>query len=375
MISFDDAPPNYWFALIIVFGLSLGLSIGLTLIARRLAPGLGLMDKPGPRKKQPKPVARFGALPLWGAFTMTAIIAHFLIPGTDPNEAIRLTGLILGGTLIFAFGLLDDRFDLPSLPQYIVQLLAAGISIAFMIFIQRFTNPLNGELTELPYIVTVIVSLFWLGLMMNTLNWLDGVDGLAAGVALIASILLFIHTLRVSDQFLQHPLAQWSVSLLPLALIGAILGFLIFNWHPASIFMGSGAVYLGYTLGSLSIIGGAKMATILLVMGLPLLDVAWQIARRILDGKNPGIGDRGHIHFRLIDANISPRLIASGYYLVCAIFGVIALVIPTSQFKLIAILIMVALVVVGFALVARYSGPFHDDKNDQTEPRIDPHSH
>jgi len=332
--------------------LSLALSLSLTMLARRIAPLLGLTSKPGGRRQHPIEVAQLGALPLWGTFTLTALVAQRLVNNfqmsLDPNEIIRLSGLLLGGTFLFIVGLIDDRFDLPGLPQYIAQLIAAAIGVSFLIFIEKFNNPLTGITTDdFPYIVTVTISLFWLGLMMNTLNWLDGVDGLAGGVALIASILLFIHTLREQ---------QLSVSFLPLALIGTLIGFLRFNWHPASIFMGSGAVFLGYTVGALSIIGGAKMATILLVMGLPLLDVAWQIGRRIVTGQNPLIGDRGHTHFRLIDANVDPRLICLGYYLFCAAFGVLALILPSESqriFKLVAIMIMMVLVLIGFMLVAR----------------------
>jgi UDP-GlcNAc:undecaprenyl-phosphate GlcNAc-1-phosphate transferase len=182
--------------------------------------------------------------------------------------------------------------------------------------------------------------------MMNTVNFLDGSDGLAGGVILIAAVLLFIHTTK--DQ-------QLSVSLLPMALIGTLIGFLIFNWHPAKIFMGSGAVYLGYIIGALAIIGGAKMATILLVMGLPLLDVAWQVARRIAEGRNPLKGDRGHLHFRLIDANVHPALLALGYHLFCAAFGLLALLTTSRQFKFLALLVMIALVVAGFAFVERWA--------------------
>src|SRR5258707_6836158 len=234
------------------------------------------------------------------------------------------------------------------MPQYIAQLITAAIGVVFLIFIERFNNPLTGATTpDWPYFITITISLFWLGLMMNTLNFLDGVDGLAGGVTFIASLLLFIHTVREG---------QLSVSLLPLALMGTTLGYLRFNWFPATIFMGSGAVFLGYTLGALSIISGAKMATIMLVMGLPLLDVAWQAARRLLTGKNPLIGDRGHTHFRLIDRNVDPRLICLGYYLFCAAFGVLALILPSESqriFKLVAIMIMMVLVVIGFMLVAR----------------------
>jgi UDP-GlcNAc:undecaprenyl-phosphate/decaprenyl-phosphate GlcNAc-1-phosphate transferase len=348
-------PAEYLPSLLVTFVLSLALSVGLTLLARALGPRLGLVDEPRGRHQHPHKVVKFGALPLWSAFTITALVAQQLpVLRTDAYEIIRFAGLLLGGTFIFLVGIIDDRFDLPSLPQYIAQIIAAGIGVAFLIFIERFNNPLTGTTTDpWPFFVTVTISLFWLGLMMNTLNWLDGVDGLAAGVTFIASLLLFIHTIR-ADEFGQR---QLSVSLLPLALMGTTLGFLIFNWHPARIFMGSGAVFLGYTLGALSIIGGAKMATILLVMGLPLLDMAWQVARRIAKGQNPLFGDRGHLHFRLIDAGISPRWICIGYYVFCAAFGALALMTTSRLFKLVAIVVMVVLVVIGFALVSRLKGP------------------
>jgi UDP-GlcNAc:undecaprenyl-phosphate/decaprenyl-phosphate GlcNAc-1-phosphate transferase len=352
-------PTDYLPSLAITFVLSFVLSVGLTLLARAIGPKLGLIDEPRGRHKHFKKVVKFGALPLWGAFTITALVAQRLpVLRGDPNEIIRLAGLLLGGTLIFLFGVADDKQDLSSLKQYIAQIITAGIGVAFLIFIERFNNPLTGTTTDpWPFFVTVTLSLFWLGLMMNTLNWLDGVDGLAAGVTFIASLLLFIHTIRPNEYDGQ---SQLSVSLLPLALMGTSLGFLIFNWYPARIFMGSGAVFLGYTLGALAIIGGAKMATILLVMGLPLMDMAWQVARRLAKGQNPLFGDRGHLHFRLIDAGISPRLICIGYYLFCAAFGALALVIPSrnsSVFKLVAIVVMVVLVLIGFALVARLKGP------------------
>ena len=129
--------------------------------------------------------------------------------------------------------------------------------------------------------MTVALSFFWLVGMMNTMNWLDGADGLAGGVTFIAGATLFINS-----AFRVEP-AQTSVSLLHLALMGAALGFVIYNFFPARIIMGGGATFLGYTLGALAIIGGAKMATILLVMGLPLLDSVWQVVNRRAAGTQP----------------------------------------------------------------------------------------
>ncbi|MCC7448927.1 MAG: undecaprenyl/decaprenyl-phosphate alpha-N-acetylglucosaminyl 1-phosphate transferase [Anaerolineae bacterium] len=333
----------------LTFALSFALSVALTLLARVAGTRLGLIDQPRDRHRHPAPIVKFGALPLWGAFTLTALLTPQLpVERGDPNEMIRLAGLLFGGTFIFLFGIFDDKYTLSSLQQYVAQIITASIGVLFLIFIERFNNPITGDTTPAwPYWFTVALSLFWLGLMMNTVNFLDGVDGLAAGVAFIAAVLLFIHTMREG---------QLSVSLLPLALMGTTLGFLIFNWYPAKIFMGSGAVFLGYVVGALSIIGGAKMATILLVMGLPLLDVAWQAARRIREGKNPMFGDRGHLHFRLIDAGVSPRKIVFGYYVFCTAFGLLALLTTSRSFKLVGIVMMIALVIVGFALVARLHG-------------------
>jgi UDP-GlcNAc:undecaprenyl-phosphate GlcNAc-1-phosphate transferase len=148
--------------------------------------------------------------------------------------------------------------------------------------------------------------------------------------------------------------AQTSVSLLPLALVGACLGFLMYNFNPARVFMGSsGAYFLGYALGTLSIIGGAKMATILLVMGLPLLDVMWQVVNRMSQGRSPFHGDRGHLHFRLVDLGYNQRLIVLSYYLFCAFFGVLTLVITSRLYKAVALGLMALFVAIGFYLLKR----------------------
>jgi UDP-GlcNAc:undecaprenyl-phosphate GlcNAc-1-phosphate transferase len=150
------------------------------------------------------------------------------------------------------------------------------------------------------------------------------------------------------------------VSLLALALCGTTLGFLLFNFYPAKVFMGSGAMFLGYAIGALGIIGGAKMATVLLVLGLPLLDATWQIMRRLSAGKNPVLGDRGHLHFRLADMGYSQRAIVVGYYLFCAIFGGIALITTSQLFKFISILVMTAILLSVFISISLY-----DKKNNK----------
>ncbi|MFN8380159.1 MAG: MraY family glycosyltransferase [Anaerolineae bacterium] len=209
------------------------------------------------------------------------------------RTSTRLIGLLLGGTIIFAFGVLDDRFEFGPLPQFLGQSLAAVVAILCLIFIEYVNNPFTGQQTDtFPFIVTAAITFFWLVFMMNTMNFLDGLDGLAGGVTLIAGAMLFINSAyRVSPP-------QTSVSFLPVALMGTCVAWLLFNFYPARIFMGGGAQYLGFTLGALSIIGGAKMGTILLVLGLPLIDVVWQAVDRMRHGRSPFRGDRGHLHFR-----------------------------------------------------------------------------
>ena len=270
--------------------------------------------------------------------------------------------MLLGGTLIFAVGVYDDWRELSALAQYVAQIVAAAVAVIFLILIEYINDPISGQQTpDFPYIVTVTVSLFWLGLMMNTVNWLDGLDGLAAGVVAIACVILFGNAV-----FRLEP-AQHSVALMPAALLGATLGFLPFNLAPARIFLGSsGAYFLGFMLGVLSIIGGAKMASILLVMGLPLLDVAWQVVNRLFRGRNPAVGDRGHLHFRLLDIGLSQRQIVFGYYLFSAAFGGLALAIPSRWYKLVALLAMTLISLAGFIWLARHTHPEADLSDTQS---------
>ena len=320
-------------AFLLVFAVAFVLALALTPVGGWLGEHYGFVAVPGGRRKHVGRVSRLGGVALYAAFTAAAVLAQFLpVERQDPKELTRLMGLILGSTFIFLVGLWDDKRELSPAPQLIAQFIASLIAIHFLIFIEVVNDPFTNRQVWFPWFVTLPFTIFWLMGMMNTVNWLDGLDGLAAGVAAILSAVLAIHMYREG---------QYSVALLPLALLGATLGFLPYNFHPAKVFMGScGSYFLGFAVGALGIIAGAKVATVLLVMGIPILDVAWQIFNRVRLGRSPAIGDRGHLHFRLLDLGLSQRRIVLLYYLFCLAFGIFALVISSRLYKFLALLVL-----------------------------------
>ncbi len=316
---------------LVVFVGAFGLALALTPLARWLGQRFGFVAAPGGRRRHAGTKSRLGGVALFVAFVVAAVLAQFLpVERQDPKELTRLAGLLLGGTFIFLVGIYDDKKELSPAPLLTAQFIASLIAICFLIFIEVINNPLTNRQIWFPWYVTLPLTLFWLMGMMNTVNWLDGLDGLATGVAAILSAVLAIHMLREG---------QHSVALLPLALLGATLGFLPYNFHPASVFMGSsGSFFLGFAVGALGIMAGAKMATVLLVMSIPILDVAWLIFQRWRRGRSPLVGDRSHLHFRLLDLGLSQRQIVLLYYLLCSSFGLLALLISSRLYKLLALL-------------------------------------
>lgn len=332
--------------MVLAFVASLLLSAGLTPVARWIGERGGWFRQPGGRHVHPHPIPRTGGLALALAVT-AALVLLLVLPIPRPaGEAARIGLLIVGPLLILALVLRDDLREMRPWVKLLVQFLAAAGAILpwFLgpalqpppgLLIDQFQMPFWGTV-RLPVVVAVLFTFFWIIGMMNTINFLDGLDGLAGGVVAIAALLLFVHTLR---------LGQYSLAPLPLALLGACLGFLPYNFHPARVFMGdSGALYLGYSLAILSIIGGAKIATALLVLGVPILDVAWVVVFRLTRGRSPLESDRGHLHHRLLDLGLPQVVVVVLLYGVSAGLGLLALLLPTPMHKLVA-LVVVALFV------------------------------
>lgn len=343
---------------LIVFLASAATALVTTPLARRLSFRFGLLAEPGGRRRHAGRIPKLGGPAIFAAWLVGIGLAYWLLPPANPDDALRLRGVALGSLVMVIGGLIDDRYDLPPGAQLLIQLLGALIAILHIIFIEVFTNPLpdsgfweaialfrvEGDLVWLWRPLALLFTVFWVMGMINAVNFLDGLDGLAAGVCLIASAFFAFHSYR---------LGQETVPLFPLALAGALLGFLPFNFSPARIFLGSaGAYLLGYQMATLSILSPAKLSTALLVMAVPIIDVAWQIVSRIRRGRHPMRGDRGHLHFRLSDLGLPTRRIVLGYYVVAILFGLIAILVASPLMK---VAMLIALSAAVFALLLRLS--------------------
>jgi UDP-GlcNAc:undecaprenyl-phosphate GlcNAc-1-phosphate transferase len=322
------------------------------LIGRRL----GIVDRPGGRRRHRGMVPRLGGVPLFIGFTaavVAAATAGILTGGYSGSDYVRLRGLIAGGAVAVVAGLLDDRFDLSPGVQMALHLLLAIVASVSLLWLERFTLPFLGYVALDDYAwgawVYIPLTVVWVTGMINTVNWLDGLDGLAAGVGAILCVTLAIHMHRVD---------QTSVALLPIGLLGALIGFLPFNVAPARLFLGSaGAVFLGYMLAGMGLVAGGRIATVLLVMGLPIVDVAWQIFDRLRRRRSPGDADRGHLHFRLQDVGLSTRLIVLLYWGFCVVLALVALTVVSRLYKLITLIGLGVIVAGLLAVLSRRQDP------------------
>lgn len=354
---------------IIAFGLSGILTFSATRVVRKIAVQYNIVDRPNnapDRKIHTQPTPLLGGVAIFLGFTVATIIialfSHQLIGDGMPWKYI--IGIILGGGLIVFGGARDDRYNLPAKRQIIWPVLAAMIVVATGIGIDTITNPLGGSINlhqyDLP-VVTIgqtvfaltlwadVFALCWLLGSMYTTKFLDGLDGLVSSMTAIGSIFIFIVSLSPDVH-------QPGTALLAALLAGACLGFIPFNWHPARIFLGEGgSVFLGFMLGVLSIIAGSKIATALLIIGIPALDVVWIICRRLfIERRSPFQADRKHLHFRLLDVGLSHRGAVAFLLVLSSAFGLAGLFATGKQKLLTFGILVIFMLLLGLGLVLIY---------------------
>jgi len=284
------------------------LALVLTPFVRRVAIRLDNIDRPDSRRVNDAPIPRGGGVAVAIAFLLVTITGIAIntqtgaVPVPLALKPTHLVALLAGGAIATLLGVLDDTFQLRARWQLLGQLVLAGLAVAAGILVTDLNNPFGPGDIELSTPFAIGFSMLWIVGMINSINFIDGLDGLSSGIALIAAATLGLISLTTAV----GPVGQPFIGILCFALAGSLLGFLRWNFHPASIFIGtSGVMFVGYTLAVLSILGTAKVAVALLVLGVPILDTFWIIVRRLGSGRSPFTPDRGHIHHRLLGLGLS----------------------------------------------------------------------
>jgi UDP-GlcNAc:undecaprenyl-phosphate GlcNAc-1-phosphate transferase len=315
------------------------ISFLVTPLVKSLAFKVGAVDVPKDNRRMHKvPIPRLGGLAIFLAFILSVLVF------CDIDQQLR--GILLGAVIIVVLGVLDDIMALKALPKFIVQIAAAAIAVSHGCVIQTISNP--NLFSAAPYldlgVFAIPVTIIWIVAITNAVNFIDGLDGLAAGVSAISAGTMLVIAMMVSES---------NVAVVMAALLGACLGFIPYNLNPAKIFMGdTGSTFLGYILATISVQGLFKSYAIIsfvvpfLILGVPIFDICFAFLRRIARGQSPMVADRGHIHHRLIDMGLNQKQAVAITYIITGILGLSAVVLTTSG-EIKAMILIVTCCVVG----------------------------
>ncbi len=323
---------------IMAFLLAFFITSLVTPVCRRVAFIIGAVDHPKDRGMHTKSMPLAGGLAIYAGFTVTLLV---MVPTIVDHQVEQLTGLIIGATLITTVGLLDDIYGLSPRIRIIVQVLSALIVVNTGTVIQTISMPFMSDgIVDFGF-MSSFITVFWIVGMTNAVNFIDGLDGLATGIASIASLMLMVISILFGD-----PIVAGLSIMLTATLAGACIGFLPHNFNPATIFMGdTGSTFLGFTLAVMSIQTMLKTYTALtlivavLILGLPIFDTTFAVLRRIINKQPISQGDRGHLHHRLIDKGLSQKKAVITLYAVSGAFGIAGILVVMNDIKL-AILIV-----------------------------------
>ncbi|MBI2355677.1 MAG: undecaprenyl/decaprenyl-phosphate alpha-N-acetylglucosaminyl 1-phosphate transferase [Candidatus Doudnabacteria bacterium] len=329
----------------ISFALAFLISFIGTFLVARIAVRRKILDIPDNERRLHKhPVPTMGGLAIFGSFFLVTftvgVLLGYLIGGNIPLKI--LAAIWAGGAILMIGGYLDDKYRLA--PQYsvIFPILAALVVVSSGISAVSIHNPLTGGVILLSSLWSSVIVFIWILTMTFTTKVLDGMDGLTTGISAISALVLF--GLSLTPEVMQP-----QTALLSITFAGALLGFLILNFHPARIFLGEGgSTFAGFILAILAIVSGGKIATAVLVLGIPVMDAFWVVLQRVFNRQNPFKGDRKHLHFRLLDIGLSEPQAVLLLYALSGIFGASALFLQ-SMGKLVLLLILLSVMA---ALVA-----------------------
>ena len=333
-----------WTRVLLAMAVAFVIALASTPIVKSFAQKVGAMDVPGEaRRVHDHPIPRMGGLAIFFGFIISVILF------CDITRQVQ--GILIGAVIMVAMGAIDDIVSLNAWLKLVIQIIAAIIAVLFGVVIEVVTNPNVISQTEhlVLGVLSVPITILWITGITNSVNLIDGLDGLACGVSCIASVTMLVVALMVSEL---------NVAVILAALAGACIGFIPYNFNPAKIFMGdTGALLLGYVLATTSVVGLFKFYAIvtfavpLLALAVPLLDTTFAFCRRIIHKQSPMKPDRGHFHHRLIDMGLSQKQAVAILYSVSAVLGLMAVCITTQsrwKFLLLAVALCIAVVTGSF---------------------------
>jgi len=331
-----------------IYGFLIAFVLGIFIVplVRHLCLKKGIVDMPNERKVHKDPIPRLGGVAIWLCTILTFGI--LVLVNWDYPFGNGLSGILLGGSIMFLLGLVDDLYDLSPKFKLVVQVGAALIAFLLGVKIEILFNPFGGAVAL--GFLSLPVTLIWLVGISNAMNFIDGVDGLAGGVSTICAI-----TLCVVAIYTNQPISALIASIIA----GSMMGFLVFNFHPARIFMGdSGALFAGFALAGLSVTGVLKSVTAtmllpVLILAVPILDISFSVLRRLYKGSNPLKADAEHIHHKLLKAGFSHNRTAASLYIVCASAGALATIFVGAQRLYLTILGIVLVLMFFIAQMAK----------------------
>ncbi|HYN68994.1 MAG TPA: MraY family glycosyltransferase [Candidatus Eisenbacteria bacterium] len=334
-------------ALILGFLAAAAIAYVLTPMLRRGFRRRGIVDHPDARRVNTRPVPRGGGLAVVAAFVIVGgalTLLRDVVPGVPATLGLQpgqVVALFLGGILAALIGAIDDRLNLRARWQLAGQIGLAALAVALGVTVGVVSNPFGAGVIAFGAPLAIAFTVIWIVGMINSINFIDGLDGLSSGIGVIAAVTLGLLSFTIQVR-------QPYVAVLCFVLAGALLGFLRWNFHPASVFQGSaGVMFLGYSLAVLSILGTAKVVVALLVLGVPIIDTFWVIVRRIADGRSPFSPDRGHLHHRLLDLGLGHRATVMLIYGICGVLGVLSLLVSaaTGVYAFVGALLVLGLLV------------------------------
>ena len=332
-----------------------------TPFARRVAKKIGAIDVPrDSRRMHKRPIPRLGGFAIFLGFFFAAMVFTFNF------ISLPIYGMLAGAMIIVALGMADDVLALKAKYKFVVQVVAVTIPVLSGIRITRFPDLVGGNsYIELPFGWQIAVSIVWLLAILNAVNIIDGLDGLACGVSAIMTICCTVILV-----LLEAP----QVAIIAAALAGACMGFLPYNLNPAKMFMGdTGSMFIGYTMACLSILGLFKAYAIVaffvpvLLYLLPIFDLCFAAVRRILTGHSPMQADKSHLHHKLIAAGFSHKQAVAILYGVATILGTCAVLITVNSFTRAMIIIGIAFVFIIIGAVILYRREDRAEKIEEEE--------